>query len=432
MLNNLVTSFSRLVPVKWRWIFQHRGVKKYAANTSWMFFGQIFSLLLSFFIGAWLARYLGPENYGVLNYSIAFVGLFGFIASLGVDWVLNRELIKYPEKRDELLGTAFRLKIIGGVIACFLTILSAILFKSSPLIKLLIILFSFSFVLQAINIVSIYFQAGAKSKNNIKALLTATIISSFLKIFVILLNQGVIWIMVVYTLDSAWQGIGFIFAYKHYGLKIKDWRFNQALAREILKSSLPLMLAFVAASVYLKIDQVIVGSMLGNREVGLYAAAVKLVEVWYFIPTILCVSLFPAVVNASKTGPDSYWRRLKSFCILMVVIPIIIAVPITFLASPIVNILFGPSYLESVPVLQIYIWSSLGLFLGMAIGQYLISENLIKIIFWLNFLSMIINIILNLIFIPIFGLLGAAWATLISYLVMPIGFFLIVYPQRKP
>ncbi|MFA6995441.1 MAG: flippase [Patescibacteria group bacterium] len=425
MLDKFFKFIEKLVPEKYRWILSHGGFKRYLANTGWMFFGQMFSLLVSFFIGAWLARYLGPENYGVLSYAIAFVGLFIFISSLGIDGILSRELVRFPEKRDELLGTAFRLKLIGSLIAFFLVVISALLFQASPLIKLLIILFSFSFILQTINVISTYFQAEVKSKNNVKALLFATIISSVLKVAVILLDKGVIWITIVYVLDSLWQGIGFVIAYKRGGLKIQNWCFNKNLAREILKSSWPLMLASAAGYIYLKIDQVMIGALLGNREVGLYAAAVKLVEVWYFIPSIICGSLFPAIINAKKTDSKMYGRRLKNLYILMVIISIIIAIPMTLLAKPIIYILFGSGYLESINILRIYIWSSLGLFLGTATYQYLMSENLVKTIFWLNFLAMIVNVVLNLIFIPTLGLSGAAWATLISCLVVPAGTWIV-------
>jgi O-antigen/teichoic acid export membrane protein len=195
------------------------------------------------------------------------------------------------------------------------------------------------------------------------------------------------------------------------------------LAKEILKNSWPLMLASAAGFIYLRIDQVMIGAMMGNYEVGLYAAAVKLVEVWYFIPVIICASLFPAIVNAKKTSVEMYRRRLKNLYILMIVISVAIAVPVSLLAKPITYILFGNGYLESVNILRIYIWSSVGFFLGMAVSQYLMAEDLIKTIFWLNFLAMLINIFLNLIFIPAFGLLGAAWATSISYLTVPIIVF---------
>jgi len=423
MTDRLFKIIEKVTPSRWRWVLNHDGYKRYFANTGWMFGGQMFSLLMSFFVGAWIARYLGPENYGVLSYSLAFVGIFGFVATLGVDGILSRELVKTPERRDELLGTTFRLKLIGGIIAFTLTIISVMLFQSNLLIKLLVTIFSFSFILQSINIISYYFQAEVKSKNNVKVMFVATIISSILKIIVILLNKGVVFFILVYVLDFLWQGIGFIRIYSYYGLKIKNWIFNKELAKNIFRNSWPLMLASAAGYIYLKVDQVMIGYMMGNYKVGIYAVSVKIVEIWYFIPGIICGSLFPAIINAKKTGAEIYKNRLKNFYILMAIIPISMAIPISLLAKPVIQIIFGNGYLESVNILRIYIWSSIGFFLSMAIGQYLMSENLVKIIFWLNFIAMILNIVLNLIFIPTFGLIGSAWATLISYLIIPIIVF---------
>lgn len=420
MLDKSFSKLNRFVPGKWKWILEHGGFKRYFANTGWMFFGQMFSLGVSFFVGAWLARYLGPENFGILNFAVAFVGIFGIIADLGSGSILNRELVKFPEKRDELLGTAFRLKLIGGLIAFSLTVVSVILFPTSPLIKLLVILFSLSFILQAINIISIYFQSEVKSKNNVKALLFATVISTFLKVTVILLDKGVIWIMVVFVLEFLWQGIGFINAYKHYGLKIKNWYFSKSIANEMLKDSWPLMLAGAAAYIYIRIDQVMIGTMMGNLEVGIYAAAVKLVEIWYFIPGIICASLFPAIINAKKISALLYKKRLKALYLLMIGVAVVIAFFSTILAHWIIILLFGQEYLAAVIILQIYVWSGLGFFVSVAINRYFLAENRSRDIFLYNFLSMSVNVILNLILIPKFGVTGAAWATFISYSVGPI------------
>lgn len=420
MLERFFKTIEKITPAKWRWVLNHEGFQRYFANTGWMFLGQMFSLLVSFFVGAWLARYLGPENYGILSYAVAFVGLFGFIASLGVDGILNRELVAHPEQRDELMGTTFRLKIIGGASAGILCITGAFFFSGDSLSRLLIILFSFTFILQAINVISIYFQAEVKSKNNVKAILFATIISSILKVGAILSGKGVIWIIAIFTLDFLWQAIGFVVAYRRVGLRLSGWKFNKVLAKNILKSSWPLMLASAASFIYLRIDQVMIGKMLGDYEVGLYAAAVKLVEVWYFIPGIICASLFPAIVNARKIDRIVYKNRLKALYLLMLGIAFFIAIFSTFLAPWLISFLFGEAYLAAISILQIYIWSSIGMFVGVAINQYFLSENYSGLIFFYNFLSMAVNVVLNLILIPRFGLIGAAAATLAAYSIGPI------------
>lgn len=420
MLNRLFKTIEKITPAKWCWILNHDGFKRYFANTGWMFLGQMTSLVISFFIGVWLARYLGPENYGIISYVVAFAGLFSFIASLGVDGILNRELVAHPEQRDELMGTAFRLKLFGGLISFLVTIVAAFLFESSWLIRSLIILYSLVFIVQAVNVISIFFQANVLSKNNVRSILTATIISSILKVVLIISGKGIIWLALIYFLDSVWQGLGYLWSYNHHNLKFKTWRFNKQLAKKIISSSWFLMLSSASVYIYMKIDQVMVGYFMGDYAVGLYAAAVRFAEVWYFIPVMICSSVFPAIVNAKNTNYLIYKKRLKALYLLMIAVALIIAIPTTILAPWAITILFGGEFIASAGILQVYVWSSIGFFLGWAINQYLLSENKTKTIMFYNMLSMMLNIGLNLILIPKLGLIGAAWSTLISYSVGPL------------
>lgn len=421
MFDIILNKINRFVPVRWRWILGHEGFKRYLANTGWMFFGQMFGLLLSFFIGVWVVRYLGPENYGVLSYALAFTTLFSFIASLGVDSILNRELVKFPEKRDELMGTAFRLKLIGGIIAFIVTIGAIFLVKTSPVIKFLVIIHSFVFLFYSINVIGSFFQSRVEARKNVKAQIIASSISSLLKIFMILSGLGVIWLMLIYMLDALWLAIVLIISYRRSGFKIKAWRFNKALARQIFSSSWVLMLTTASILVYLKIDQVIIKQILDETAVGLYSAAIKLSEIWYFIPGIICGSLFPAIINSKKTSQTSYFRRLKKLTILMTSTGFAIALVVSLLARPIILILFGGEYFESISVLSIYAWSIIGIFLGSVSFNYLIAENYVKIYFWVSFLGALSNIILNLWLIPIMGINGAAVATVISYSLVVLG-----------
>ena len=423
MLDKIFALIEKYVPVKWRWIFSHGGFRRYFANTGWMFFGQMFSLLISFFIGAWLARYLGPQNFGVLNFSMSFAGLFAFIASMGIDGILSRELVKFPEKEIELMGTSLGLKLIGGSAAFLLSLSAAFLFEQDPFIRLLIILFSFTFILQAIGVISTFFQANVWAKKVIKVQLLAMTFSSILKILAIIFSLGVNCIMLIYVLDSVWGGWGLILAYRKNGLKIREWKFNWKLAMGILADAWPMMLSGAAISIYMKIDQVMIGKMLGETKVGLYAAAVKISEIWYFIPVIICTSLFPAIVNAKMSDNALYKKRLHNLYWLMFFLASALAVPISILAKPIVALIFGQRYLQAAGALQIHIWAGLGVFWGVALGQYLISENRTLINLVLTLSSAILNIILNLFLIRSWGINGAAMATLISYLFVPVSFF---------
>jgi O-antigen/teichoic acid export membrane protein len=424
MLDKIFSVIEKFTPPKLRWILNHEGFRRYFANTGWMFFGQMFSLLIAFFIGAWIARYLGPQNFGVLSFSMSFAGLFLFLASLGIDGILTRELVKYPEKQNELLGTSLALKIIGGSLAFIFAVCAAFLFEKDSLIRLLIILFSLTFILQAFSVIILFFQAKVLAKNVIKVQLISMAVSSVLKISAILLGLGVIYLLLIIVLDTVWMGWGLILTYRKFGLKIKDWKINWPLAKSIFKDSWPLMLSGAAISIYMKIDQVMIGNILGERQVGLYAAAVKISEIWYFIPVLICASIFPAIVNAKKTDPDLYKKRLHNLYWLMFYLAAGLAVPISILARPLVRIIFGQGYLPAAGALQIHIWAGIGIFLGVALSQYLISENLNIINFFMTLASAVLNIILNLFLIKAWGINGAAFATLISYLSIPVSFLI--------
>jgi O-antigen/teichoic acid export membrane protein len=423
MIDKILDKINTIIPEKWRWVLSHEGFRKYFKNTGWMFFGQMFALLVSFFFGTWLIRYLGPTNYGVLSYALSFGGLLGFLSYLVSDGILSRELVKHPEKRDSLLGTAFVLKLIGGAVALLLTIIAAFIIDNSRLSRVLIIIYSLTFIIPAFGVVGNFFQANVQAKQTVKAQMVAMAISSILKVAIIFSGLGIIWVMAVYVLDGLWSTITLWLIYRQNNLHVKDWHFDKVLAKSLAKDSSYLMLSSAAWFIYVKVDQVIIGRMMNETQVGLYAAAVKLSEIWNFIPGIICTSLFPAIVNARIKGDEVYRQRLKSLYWFLGLAALILAIPITILARPIVLFLFGPSYQASIIVLQIYIWTGVGMFLGAGVSQYMLAENMVKTTLFLSLLGMAVNIGLNLIWIPEFGLIGAAWASVVSYLVVPVAIF---------
>ena len=426
MVDKTLDKINTFVPEKWRWVLQHGGFRKYFKNTGWMFLGQVFYLLLSFFIGAWIARYLGPEKYGIVSYVVAFVGLFAFISSLGVDGVIQRELVGNPEKKNELLGTGFRLKLIGATVAFFLVVLASIILVSDNiLVKILIIIFSLNFFLQAPSIISNFFYAQVKAKKPIQAQIFTSIISSVLKIVLILSGGGIIWLIGIYVLDVIWTSLFLVYLYKREGYRMSTWKYDKVIARFLWKDSWPLMLSAAAATIYLRIDQVMVGQILGETAVGIYAAGVKITEIFYFVPGVIASSLFPAIVNARKTNIAIYLSRLKNLYLLLGILAILIAIPVSIFSESIVNLVFGSEYVASASILKLYVWSSVGFFLASGVGNKLMAENRTRAIFGVNLASMIINIVLNFYLIPRLGLTGAALATLLSYSTMPLLLFIV-------
>lgn len=396
----------------------HAGFQRYFKNTGWMFFGQMFSVI-SVLIGIWIARYFGPEKFGIFNYALAFVGLFSFVANLGISSILVRDLVKYPEKRDKLMGTAFVLSLAGGFIAFLGATVASFLFVQDIFVRALIILWAFYFIIASDNVIAWYFQANVQAKVNAKTQIATTLISSALKIALILSGQGLLWLMAIYLAEYGFGAIFYVYNYKRNGLLFRNWSFDKQIAKEFLSVSWLIMLSTAASYIYLRIDQVMIGSFLDSAAVGLYSAAVRLSEIWYFIPGIICSSLFPAIVNAKMTDEKKYLNRLNRLYIFLAGIALLIAIPLSLLAPWIIEILYGEAYLGAIDVLRIYIWSGIGMFLGVGVSQYLLSDNKLYTLFFLSLVPMVVNIGLNLLFIPKFGIAGAAWATLISYSIGP-------------
>jgi len=415
----------QLIKTKW----SEAGFQKYFKNISWVFFAKIITMGISFLATIYIARSLGPTNYGQLSYTISFVGLFSFLASLGIDQILYRDLIRYPEKRNEYMGSAVGLRLISSIITVFVCIISAILLSPKDVSLVLIFIVSFSFIFSTFQLLNYEFQAEAKSKFISIVSIFSVLILNILKIIIILSGKGVIYLAFVILLEPILYAIGLIyFRTKEYG-SIKNWKFDKQIAIVILKDSYPLILSSAFVVIYSRIDQVMIKNMIDTTSVGLYDSAVKISELLYYIPNIVIWSVFPAIINAQKKSEELYYKRIKKLFFVLILISILTALPTVILSEHIIKIIFGVGFLGAIPVLQIYVWSGIGATLGLLSQQILVSENLTKIISISTFLGMTINIILNIIWIPKYGIVGAAYATLISYLIPFIS--LIMFNKSK-
>jgi len=430
MIDQVFARLNTVVPEKWKWILEHGGFKRYFKNTGWMFVGQVCSAL-SLIVNIWIARYLGPSEFGVLSYVLAFVGMFSFIANMGLSGVIVRDLVKYPEKKDALLGTSAMIMCVGGVIAYVIAIVSSWLLVESWTTRLLIMIFSLTFVFSSLGVIGYYFQATVQAKKNVYAQVVTIIVSSIWKISMIMLGKGIFWIIWAYVFDVVLMGVLFVYFFQKSGSQISRWSIDRMVARELFAASWLLVLSSAASSVYAKIGQVMIGGYLDAHEVGVYSAAVRLVEIWYFVPVIICSSLFPAIINSMQTDREKYIRRLRRLYIFLAGSAVVIAVPTTLLAPWLITLLYGPAYAGAVGVLQIYAWSGIGLFLTLGFNQYFLAENRLRILVGLSLASMCINIVLNIFFIPMYGSSGAAWATLISYSTAPVLVMGITLIKRR-
>ena len=394
---------------------QHKGFMRYFTNATWLMGEKILRMGVGLFVGVWVARYLGPEQFGLLSYAQSFVFLFTAIATLGLDGIVVRELVKDETQRDVLLGTSFGLKLIGAILILPVLAVAVQLTSNDDYTNLLVFIVASATIFQSFNVIDFYYQSKVLSKYVALANTIALALSSIVKISLLLSDAPLVTFAIMTVFDVAVLAIGLIVYYKKTShLQLFNWRFEWSMAKSLLKDSWPLILSGLAISAYMKIDQVMIKEMLNAEAVGQYAAAVRLSEAWYFIPMAIVLSLFPAIVNARKVSEALYLQRLQRLYSLMIWLAIAIALPMTFLSDLIVIFLYGNDYAQAGSVLMIHIWATVFVFLGVAFSKFLIAENLVKKAFYRTVTGAVANVLLNYILIPTSGITGAAAATLLS------------------
>lgn len=391
---------------------------KYFKNTSWLFAEKILRMVVGLFVGIWVARYLGPEQFGLFSYAQSFVALFAGIATLGLDGIVIREFIKDKSKREEILSTAFILKLFGAFLVLIILLIAINFTKNDSYTNMLIFIIASSVIFQSFNVVDMYYQSQVMSKYVVYLNSFTLFIGSILKILFILNEATLInfaWVIVIENITLA---IGFIYLYIttiNNTLNINNLKLKKELASSLLRDSWPLILSGIVISVYMKIDQIMIQNMLGNEAAGQYSAATKITEIWYAIPVLIMGSIFPAIVNV-KNNQTLYLNRLQKLYDIGFWVAILIALIVSLNADLIINLLYGIKYYNAASVLVIHFWTSVFVFLGVISGKWYLVENLQKYSFYRGFIGMIINIVLNYLLIPIYHIEGAAVATLISQL----------------
>jgi polysaccharide transporter, PST family len=398
------------------------GVKKLSpklieviANTGWLVADRIVRMAIGLVVVVWVARYLGPAQFGTFNYAVAFTSLFGSVASLGLDQIVVRNIINDPGCKEETLGTAFNLKLLSGLLTTLIIfVLIRISQPTNPDAQILAVVLGSCAIFQAFDVIDFWFQSQVQSKFTVYAKNAAFAVGAIAKVIMIQVHAPLIAFGFATLLEFGLGAIGLIYAYKWNGFTLKLWGFNLQRGLKLLASSWTLILTGLTISIYMRIDQIMLGQMLGNQAVGIYSAATRISEVWYFIPSAITSSVFPAILEAKKTDHTLYDQRLGKLFNVMFLLSLTISVVMTFLAKPSIALLFGAKYDESTPILLVHIWASVFVFLGVAQSCWFMAEDFLMIGLQRTMMGAVINVGLNIWLIPIYGGLGAAIATVIA------------------
>lgn len=387
---------------------------KYARNISWLLIEKIIRLFVGLFVGVWVTRYMGPANFGLYSYVQAYVSIFAVVATLGMDNIVVRELVKQKDKTDEIMGSAFMLKICATVLF-FIILATALIFSSSEQnIGMFVFIVSSSIIFQNVNVIDFYFQSRVLSKYVVYANLISLSLSGILKIVLILIKAPIIYFFWVIVFEAGLICCGLIYFYLTNGNHIRSWRFSKAIAYALLKDSWSLMFSGFVILIYMRIDQIIINKFLGNSATGVYSAAVRLSEAWYFVPMVIANSVFPAIIRAKEQSQELYMKRFQALSSLLCLIAFFFMCLILLFGDFAINLLYGEAYAESSAILKIFFISGIFIAISMASGKWYLVENQTRFLLTKNLAGCILNITLSLIMVNRYGLSGVACATLIS------------------
>jgi O-antigen/teichoic acid export membrane protein len=391
------------------------GLRKILSSVSWLLSERILNMLLSLFVGIYTVRYLGSEDYGRLSYGISYVGLFGAIASLGLNQIIVRNLVRDEASTTQIMGTTFFLRLLSGIVTIALIGSSIPFFSSDPQVRWLVVIIACASLFDVVEVLEYWFLAKVLSAPYSMVKSIQIIASSLCKLLAIALKMPLMVFAWLIVLDLAFKAVAMFWLYFKHEQSPFRWSFNRAMAAEIFKDAWPLILSGLTITVYMRGDQIMLGNMVGNKAVGNYAAAARFAEVWYFIPWALCTSVFPSIVRARERSEKEYYGKLQQLYDGVAWLALAIAVVMTFAATPLTTIFLGEQYPEAGAILAVYVWSGPFVFLGVALSQWLAAENYTKFSFVTTSLGALTNVLLNLYLIPLYQGVGAAIATVISY-----------------
>lgn len=285
---------------------------KYFENTLWMLGNKIVKIISELTIGIWLARFLQPENFGLLNYVISYVLIFSILATLGLDNIVVKHLVKNEKSSTEILGTSFLMKCIGFITLLLALNLSFFFIDLNEQIEYFIIIIGLSYFFNSFNLIDLFFQSKVESKYSSIVNIIVVLISSMLKVGFILLELDLEYFIYIYVFESFTLAILYILMYSYVSKgNICRWNFNRSFSLVLIKESWPLIFSSFMVLIYLKIDQLMIKPVLGSAELGIYSVAVRLSEAWYFFPMVVGSSLFPAVITAHKRSRDEYLNSIQ-------------------------------------------------------------------------------------------------------------------------
>lgn len=388
--------------------------KRVLRNIFWSVIGKTITLLGGLIVGILVARYLGPEKYGLMNYVISVISIFIIIAQFGFDLIEIREEARKPKLRDAIIGTFFYLRIALAIITMALIVIYVFTFETETYVRELILIYSLSVILSAFNVSRNYFTAIVWNEYIVKTEIARTLVGILFKVCLVLCKASLTWFIVALVFDVILLASGYTFSYNKYISSSRHWTFNRRIAKFAISQSFPLLLSGAAIIIYQRIDQVMIGTMIDKAQLGIYSVAVRFAEILAFVPTMIAQTIAPILVETRQRDAQRYETLSCIFMNVTVYACIILAIFTCLLSYPVIYLTFGKVYIGAAAVLPILAFKVVGDALSQTSGQLIIIEGVQKYASIRNIIGCLACILLNLLFIRQYGIIGVAYVAVIT------------------
>lgn len=384
-------------------------------NVSWILIQNIFSMLCSTFVTAIVARHYGATGYGYINFAQSFVALFSFIAIMGTNHIIMKDLSEDKINDGIVLGSNLFIRVILAIASLVISQCVSLLVYDKN-INILVLLFNLNTILCSFDVFSYYAQSKMQNKYiSISKIISITIFS-ILKLIVVFLDLNINYFVLTYLIETIIYSILLYISYKKIGVnKSIKWKVDNSYIKQLLKKGKYYALASLMVTIYLRIDQVMLGTMIADKsQVGIYSAAVRISEIWTFIPISIITSYKPIIINEKEKNNKKYDVELSKLYNIVSLVCFLFVIAICIFGKLGIYVLYGNEYSAAyIPliILTIGIWFGV---LGNIHYIWMICENKEKYSTFYSFSGCVTNIIFNFLLIPKYGIVGAAIATLIS------------------
>lgn len=403
---------------------KHRpGLVKIIHNVTWLVLDHGIRILFGIFISILLANHLGPVNFGILNLAYTLTILLCTIPQLGLQSIVVRDLVENSESAGVTLGSAAFIQLTSGFVTYLILIGTiVILYPNNFLLLSIAPIMGLLLYLESIKAGIYWFEAKVNSKYTV--LVQNIVFLIFIPIKVMLILNGIELIYYIWALVAE-TALGLLILLKvmaqQGGPSFYSFRVSSEKARTLLKNSWPIFLSAICIAIYLKIDVIMLGSMVGDKEVGIYSVAARISELWYIIAMSIGSSVLPKLIENKKQSEKLYNAAFQKLYDVMAIISYVISIIVILFSETVIGYFYKIDYLGAALILKIHICACIFVFLGVAGGKWFLIENRLILGLQRGLLGALTNIILNLWLIPIYGGVGAALSTVASYALVGFG-----------